>query len=265
VRHETGEEAMALFTDGSITTVEELVEYESAILDVAKTERIDLTAKLKLAQEELGVELDARLRRRQESEDAVWAAIVPRGLGHVVVTEALHKWHTFRSLSLAYRDAYNRQLNDRFLGKWQEYDRMADWARQSLFSGGLGMTSSPVRRAAQPELGTVAGQAAAATYFVRVTWVAPGGIEGAPSAIKALTTAGASALTVTAVEPPAIASGWNVYASYSPSGLTRQNDAPIAPGETWTEPAAGLAKGKPVACGQRPEMFLQLTGILNRG
>jgi len=256
---------MALFTDGSISTIEELVEYESAILDVAKTERIDLTAKLKLAQEELAVELDVLLRRRQESEDVLWTAIVPRGLGHVVVTEGLHKWHTFRTLSLVYRDAYNRQLNDRFLGKWQEYDKMADWARQSITNGGLGMTSSPVPRPVQPELGTAAGEASAATYFVSVTWVAAGGIEGAPSAVEALTKTGVSALTIMAVDPPEIAAGWNVYASYSPTGLTRQNDTPMMPGDTWTEPAEGLTKGRPVNCGQRPEMFLRLTGVLNRG
>ncbi len=256
---------MALFTDGTISTIEELAEYESAILDVAKTERIDLTAKLKLAQEELGLELDALLRRRQESEDVFWSAIVPRGLGHVVVTEALHKWHTFRTLSLVYQDAYNRQVNDRFQGKWQAYERMADWARQSLSDGGLGMTSSPVPRPAQPELAMAAGQAAEATYFVGVTWVALGGIEGAASAIKALTTTGPGALTVRAVDPPAIATGWNVYASYSPSGLSRQNDTPIAPGGTWTEPAEGLRRGKAAPCGQRPEMFLRLAGVLNRG
>ena len=254
-----------LFTDGSISTIEELVEYESAILDVAKTERIDLTAKLKLAEKELGIELDALLRRRQESEDLLWSSIVPRGLGHVVVTEALHRWHTFRTLSLVYRDAYNRQLNDRFLGKWQEFDRMAEWARQSLCDGGLGMTSSPVPKPSQPELGAAAGQAAAATYFVSVTWVGQGGIEGAPSAVEALATTGASAQTILAVDPPAIATGWNVYASYFPTGLTRQNDTPIRLGQTWTEPAEGLRKGRPMACGQRPEMFLRLTGVLSRG
>jgi hypothetical protein len=256
---------MALFTDGSISTIEELVEYESAILDVARTEKIDLTAKLKLAQEELGVELEALLRRRYGYEGDLWVALARQGLGHVVVTEALHKWHTFRTLSLAFRDAYNQQLNDRFQGKWQEYDKLAGWARQTLLDSGLGMTSAPVPRPCQPILGSVAGQAAAATYFVRVTWVGNGGVEGAPSAITAVTTAGASALTVEAVNPPAIANGWNVYASYSPTGLTRQNDSPLAPGETWTEPAEGLKKGKPAGCGQRPEMYLRVAGMLNRG
>ena len=98
-----------------------------------------------------------------------------------------------------------------------------------------------------------------------MTWVAPSGIEGAPSATAALTTTGLSALTVLAVDPPETATSWNVYASYSPTGLTRQNDTPVTLGQTWTEPEAGLGKGKPASCGQRPEMFLRLTGMLNRG
>jgi hypothetical protein len=255
---------MALFTDGSISTIAELLEYESAILDVAKTEKIDLTAKLKLAHAELGAELDGRLRRRQESQDALWPTIVPRGLGCVVVTESLHKWHTFRTLGLIYRDAYNQQLNDRYRGKWQEYDRMAERTRQMLFDTGLGMTSSPMPRPEQPELSATASAVAAATYFVSVTWVAEGGEEGAPSEIKALTTAGGD-LTVKAMNPPASACGWNVYVSYSPAGLTQQNDAPIAPGQSWTAPAAGLKKGKLAGCGQRPEMYLRVAGVLNRG
>jgi hypothetical protein len=254
---------MALFTDGSITTIEELVEYESSILDTAKTEGVDLTAKLKLAQEELGAELAGRLRRRQDSQDVLWATIAPRGLECVVVTEALHKWHTFRTLSLAYRDAYNQQLNDRYQGKWKEYDRQAEWARHTLFDTGVGMTSSPVPRPDQPDLSGAAGIGAPATYFVRVTWVSQG-LEGAPSDIKALTTLG-GALTVTAVNPPANVSGWNVYASNSPTGLTRQNDAPMRPGQSWTTPETGLKKGQPAGCGQRPEMYLSLAGVLNRG
>ena len=82
---------------------------------------------------------------------------------------------------------------------------------------------------------------------------------------KSGSTAGGSALTVQVVDPPAIAAGWNVYASYSPSGLTRQNDTPIALDQSWTEPSEGLQKGKPVGCGQRPEMFLRVTGVSSRG
>ena len=69
---------MALFTDGTISTLEELRGYESGFYDVASIEGIDLSQKLVLAQQELGVELTARLFREQ-----------PEQLGRVVVTPPL--------------------------------------------------------------------------------------------------------------------------------------------------------------------------------
>ena len=53
--------AMALFTDGPISTTDQLVAHDSSVLDVSNREGIDLTAKLALAQEELGVQLGATL------------------------------------------------------------------------------------------------------------------------------------------------------------------------------------------------------------
>jgi hypothetical protein len=247
---------MALFTDGSISTIEELLGYESAILDVAKTEGIDLTKKLALAQEELSVELEALLARQEDT----------RTTGNVVVTEALHKWHTFRALGLVYRDAYNHQLNDRYLGKWHEYDSMAEWAHKALLDTGLGMATAPVPRAEQPELSTtVAAGAAAASYFVSITWVVAGAGEGAPSDVTALTTASGSVPLLNAIDPPAVGAAWNVYAGYSPTELTLQNNAPLPASQVWTGPAAGLRKGKPVGSGQQPDTFLRIRGVFNRG
>jgi hypothetical protein len=247
---------MALFTDGAISTIGELLGYESAVLEVAKTEGIDLTKKLTLAQEELSVELEALLARQEDT----------RTLDYVVVTEALHKWHTFRTLGLVYRDAYNHQLNDRYLGKWQEYDRMADWAHRALLDTGLGMTSAPVPRAEQPEVSTTAAMgAAAATYFVEITWVTPAGDEGAPSEITALTTAAGSVPLLRAVDPPASGLGWNVYAGTSPAELTLQNKAPLGANQAWTAPGAGLVKGRPVGNGQAADSFLRIRGVFNRG
>ncbi len=48
---------MALFTDGTITTLEDLAAHESGILELAAGEGIDLAAKLRIAQEDIGVEL----------------------------------------------------------------------------------------------------------------------------------------------------------------------------------------------------------------
>lgn len=248
---------MALFTDGFISSIEELLGYESAILDVARGEGIDLTKKLKLAEEELAVDLQAFLARQGDS----------RGLEQIVVTGPLHKWHTFRALSVTYRDAYNRQLNDRYEGKWREYDKLAAWAAGALFDAGVGMVSEPVPRAGQPELSTVGGPIAAATYFVSVTWIGRTGDEGAPSELAAITAPEGALLAVKAVDPPAGALGWNVYASYTGSGLSLQNDSPVRPYEMWIEPTSGARKGKPVGRGQEPEAYLRQSSrrVFDRG
>ena len=52
---------MALFTDAPISTLDQLAAQDSAALDVASTEGIDATAKISLAQDELGIEITAAL------------------------------------------------------------------------------------------------------------------------------------------------------------------------------------------------------------
>lgn len=248
---------MALFTDGSISTIEELVGYESAILDVAKTEGIDLTKKLTLAEEELAVDLQAFLARQNDT----------RLTNQIVVTESLHKWHTFRALSVTYRDAYNRQLNDRYEGKWKEYERLAAWAAGALFEAGVGMVNAPVPRANKPELGTIAGPHGAQVYFVSVTWLGAGGAEGAPSEVTALTAVANTALWVKAVNPPAGVLGWDLYAGRSGTDLALQNSSPLMAGVTWAEPSGGLNTGRAVGRGQEPDSYLRQSArrIFDRG
>ena len=256
---------MALFTDGSISTIGDLLSYESAILDVAKTEQIDLTRKLKLAEEEISVDLQAFLSRLNDTGEfdplPGLTEVTPWWrLNQIVVTEPLHKWHTFRALSLTYRDAYNRQLNDRYQGKWTEYETLGGWASGALFETGVGMVSDPVPRAAQPQITTVAGTLAASTYFVSVTWIGRTGAEGAPSDLLSLTVPASNGLIVTAGSPPAGATGWNVYAGYSGADLSLQNGAPLKASQPWIEPATGLKKGRAAGDGQHPETFLQPSG-----
>jgi len=52
---------MALYTDGPISSIEELTARDSQLLSVAGTEEIDLTQKIALAQDELGLELGGML------------------------------------------------------------------------------------------------------------------------------------------------------------------------------------------------------------
>ncbi len=238
---------MALFTDGAVSGIEDLMAYESAILEVATTEQIDLTIKLGLAQDELGINLEAFLSRQRTSA----------GLGNVIVTEPLKKWHTFHALAMVYRDAYHRQLNDRYEAKWNEYIRLSQWAREALNQTGLGLTDDPIPRAAKPQLSYTSGISGAATYYVRVAWRNIENEEGAPSDIATLTAPDGNALVVTPVNPPASAVGWNVYVGFSAEEQTRQNTTPIAVGAAWTAPASGIVQGTSAGAGQTPEYYLQ--------
>ena len=97
---------MALFTDGPASNIEDLTAQDSQLLNVANSEGIDVTVKLALAQEAIGIHLEGLLGEGPH-----------RSLRHVVVTPPLRLWHTYRTLESVYRDAYNSQLNDRYAGK----------------------------------------------------------------------------------------------------------------------------------------------------
>ncbi len=239
---------MGLFTDGPPADIEALREYESSILDVAATEKIDLTVKLAVAQRELGIELERFLDGRSDVT-----------LANVVVTDALLVWHTFHTLALTFRDAYHNQLNDRYRAKWTEYEKRARWASEALFHLGAGVTYRPIPRAKAPAVwAEPEAAAAAATYCVRVTWVGAGE-EGSPSDAAVLTAPQGSTLVVQA-DPAgggAAVIGWNVYAGYGPTGLALQNDAPVATGGTWRAPASGLRQGREPGTGQTPEAVIR--------
>src|SRR3954454_14989392 len=130
---------MALFTDGPASTIEDLAAQDSQVLNVASSEGIDLTVKLGLTHEAVGIEVQELLRRTSGF-----------GLPHVVVTPPLRLWHTYRTLENVYRDAYNSQLNDRYAGKRDQYRELSRWAYDRLVRAGIGMTNRPVPRAAVP-------------------------------------------------------------------------------------------------------------------
>src|SRR5260370_28751846 len=97
---------MALFTDGPLNTSVELQQYENGILDVASTEKIDITAKARLAQGEIAAELLLFLDR-----NSLWdPRLLVRqsiGISDIVITEPLKRWHVYKTLSLVSQDEYN--------------------------------------------------------------------------------------------------------------------------------------------------------------
>jgi len=251
---------MALLTDGNPNDTEALRVFETAILDVAHVEGIDLDAKLSLATEEISHDvLDVLLGR------AVSGDRRRLGVSDVVVSAQMKRWQAVHTLAVVYRDAYNNQLNDRYRNKWMEYRELAREARERTLAFGIGLVASPIPRAGTPVVGMAVGALAGATYFVRASWVSASGGEGSASVATTFQTIDNSLLTVAAVDPPALAAGWNVYVGLTSSTLTLQNSAPLGIGANFTLAGSGLMAGASPGDGQAADMFVTGGHLLRRG
>jgi hypothetical protein len=255
-----------LLTDGCPNTTEDLRVYESAILDVSNEETINLDTKLKLATEEVS-EIVLNILMGHTSitlgSDMTRRAL---GVSDVVVTRQLKRWHALYTVAIFYRDAYNNQLNDRYLAKWNEYTLLARGAQDLTTQYGIGLVTTPVPQAGTPVLSVAPGLLPATIYYVQITWVSGTGVEGNPSRATAYETSLASVLTVTNGMPvPAVVTGFNVYLGLTDCTTTLQNSMPIAIGQTFTQASTGLVAGTAVGTGQLPDMYVTGGSVLRRG
>jgi hypothetical protein len=255
---------MALFSDGPISDTADLQRYENAILNVANQESIDLGAKLMLAQQDLANELLLFLLRRSSLRDYSLGFRRLQGVKDVVVTDPMRQWHVHRTLSLVYRDAFNNQLNERYQGKWAEYENLAKASERTYFQIGVGLVADPVPKAAAPILSSVEGTAVGGVFYVAVTWVNASGDEGAPSDFVPLATTNGQQLLVTVGMMPQNVTSWNVYVGTSLAMLNLQNQAPLGTSSSWTM-SSGLNPGAPLPGGQQPTWFVVDHRVIERG
>jgi hypothetical protein len=258
-----------LFTDGPISTVDQLADYESEIRQVAAGESINLDTKLRLAQTEIGVELLATAVA-PDGWNGYW--ITPGfvrnkfTLAQVVITDALQLWHIFATLGAVYRDAYNRKLNDKYLPKWNEYQDLARTAENQCMTMGLGVVYAPLPAPGAPQLTAVAGGTlGASNYFVQTTWVNAAGQESYPSPEAGLAVAAAHLLQVQPTPPPANATGWIAYVTMVSGQEQKQFYTPLNPYYAWTLPPTGLVAGPAPGNGQPYDILRTVPRTLQRG
>jgi hypothetical protein len=244
---------MALFTDGPILNIEDLRSYESSILAVAKSEGIDLTKKIDLAQREAGADIYEYLTERTASGMGPSAV----GLNQIVASDLLFHWVVLHALELVFRDCYHSQLNDRYRMKWQEYERQAARASARYFHVGPGVVEAPVDRADEPRVESVPGVMANGTYAVRIAWQNGAGQIGALSEPVLFTTTDGSVPSVSAGRAPENGLFWHVYAAKLDEVLARQNAAPLDAGAIWTAAPDGLIAGPAPGEGQQADYFLR--------
>lgn len=255
---------MALFTDGLVSSMDDLSAQDSQLADVAAAEGIDVTQKLALAQEEVALGLDALLTGMSVPEQSLW--ISRKGIHCVVVTPALRLWHTYRALEMVYADAYNNQLNDRYAGKRDQFHSKAGWAYDKLIRLGAGMVHDPIPRAAMPNLTAAASGSPLpdGTYYVTMAWTNRRGEEGASAVPNTVSTVSGT-LMVQPLNAPANAAGWNVYVGADAGSMFRQNPAPIGTADAWTQPATLTAAGARAGQGQHPNYTRPIPRVIQRG
>ena len=253
-----------LLTDGSPNTTEDLRVYESAILEVAHTEAIDLEAKLGLATEEVSEDVLDVLLDHSSASDPQGLTRRTLDVSDVVVSRQLKRWHAVHTLETVYRDAFNNQLNDRYQAKFEEYQELSRNARAHALRFGIGLVLHPIPKAGAPLVSLVAADAPAAVYYLQTSWTS-GTQEGAPSAV---TTSEATEGTVPAVSgqnAPAGATGFNVYVGIAADALMLQTQIPIAVGGTFTLANTGVAAGRAPGDGQPADVFVVGGPTLRRG
>jgi hypothetical protein len=250
---------VALFNDGPISGIVDLMNYETSILDVASTEGIDTSAKLQLAQDQIAEELLCFLLDADETMDRR-----TRGVQDIVVTEPLRRWHTFQTLALVFRDAYENQLNDRYQGKWKNYDQLQREAGRKYLQLGIGLTATPAPKPAAPQVTTETGTSRTGTFYFSIAWVTNSGAAGLCSEAAAIALTDATQAAVSCGAAPAGITGWNVYAGTEPDGLTLQNETPLGVTEAWIQPMP-LAGGPAPTAGQTPDRWIVNDRRLRRG
>jgi hypothetical protein len=250
---------MALFTDGAITSIEDLRGHDTQLLNVATVEGIDVTRKLALAHEELSIEVAGMLGRLRLAGQLSAGPVIEQ----VVMTPPLQLWHIFRTLEMVYGDAYNCQLNDRYGGKRDEYHERARWAYNQAIQSGLGMVADSVRQAATPVVRASAGSLTDGAYYVAIAWTNAASEEGASSVAAMIQVSGSSFAVETSAPPKVM--GWNVYSGTSPATMTIQNLQILAPGQTWVQPDTLSTTGRQAGSGQAPSYWVPVPRTIQRG
>jgi len=254
---------MALFVDGPACTIDDLADQDSGLLDVALDNGINVTTKLRLGHEEIRTELQLWLLKPRPALPMPWAPVLHAG--QIIVTLPLKRWETMHALSLVYRDAYFSQLVDRYQARWQEYSRLTRDARESFIATGMAMANEPVSRAELPVLTAMPGPQSGGTFYSSVAWANAAGQEGAASETASITIADGNLMVVAAVNAPAHAVGYRVYAGTALNEMYLQNEVLLQAGATYLYIPGQVTQGPLPGRGQKPDYVRPLARTLLRG
>jgi hypothetical protein len=254
---------MALFVDGPAATIDDLIDQDAGLLGVAQTTGINVSTKLRLAQEEIRTQLEFWILKPRPTIEVLWGPVLR--IEQVVVTETLKRWETMHALALVYRDAYFSLLADRYQAKWREYALQARNVSESFIASGMGLVSDPLRRPPPPVLSSITGPQSGGTFYASVAWVNAEGQEGAASVASSITISDGNLMTVGVVDAPGNAVGFRVYAGTALTSMFRQNDVTLPVNLTYTYIPGQIIQGVLPGLGQKPDFVRRLVRTQLRG
>lgn len=256
---------MALFIDGPSSSIQNLTDQDSGLLEVCRTEQINATTKLSLAHDEMSADLDSLFAGQRSIYGPVYGQ--PRlNKSHVAVTPPLVLWHTFQTLSLIYRDAYFNQLNDRYQAKWEQFQKLSNNAYKKFREIGAGLVLNPLPRPESPLLSTVPATETGGTFYFAITYLNSTGEESASSFAESFAVPDGAAVDIQLVPPPVNVSGWNVYVGTAPDSLYLQNEDALTPdSDSLFYPSTLVTAGDTPGAGQKPNYFRSLPRLIQRG
>jgi hypothetical protein len=262
---------MALFTDTNIISLDDLLQYETTLVQVASSHGIDVNTKIGLAASATGNKLMLWLLNVGMS-DPQWSNRRLLGLSTVVVTPPLRRWLCAESLSQFFSEAYNIQLNSRFQGQKSEYRQRSGEAANSTLLSGVGIVYKPLPQPGLPLVTLATGTLPAQALFIQTAWTDALGNESAASPVSGMVLPTNSAVTVAMAQgspAPPSAIGWNVYMSSTSTRLTLQNMVPVAIDASWSLPSTGVNNSSGLASaqnlGQGPDFYIAISKQIQRG
>jgi hypothetical protein len=255
---------MALFVDGPAATIDDLTDQDSGLLEVAQTNGVNLSTKLRLAMQEIQTDLELWLKRPRTAIVEFWNTAMR--IEQIVVNAELRRWQAMHALELVYRDVYFTQVVDRYQAKWQGYLQLAGGARESFLAGGLPAVNDPIRRAAPPVLiATGSTGATGGTFYTAIAWTNAASQIGEASEASSMTVADGNVMIVAAANPPENAVGFFVYVGTALNTMLLQNPIALAvngcfeylPGQVMSGPLPGH--------GQKPDFIRPVARTVLRG
>lgn len=255
---------MALLIDGLVSGVEEVVQVDSGVIDVARAECISVDDKLNLAQRDCELRITQFVVNNGLEFRLGVANQNPR-LDRIVVTDGLKRWFCLHMLQLLYSDAYYRSLNDRYSRKYGHFQVLASDAWERYTDSGVAGVYNPIRRGEILRVDINPIPVGAGTYRAAIAWVDAVGGMGAASDTVSISIGSGEGFTVFPGATLSNVVAYNVYVGVDGSPLYRQNISPVELNSSYSISAFAQGNGNPTVPVQVIDFVLRKSRMFTRG